>query len=158
VEHTDTNMTGNFEVAAPASSPVDLRADAAMDDIRTIRPGARSPLSAGVAAMIWGLGLSTYPAIWVRRREWRYVDAGLAGSSYLRLGPVLQYISDNIGFHHIHRLDARIPNYRLPACHRERPELTPTRTLRLRESFASRHLELWDEAASSYVGYDAAAR
>ena len=66
-------MTGNFEVVAPASSPVELRADAvdlsdaAMDDIRTIRPGARSPLTAGVAAMIWGLGLSTYPAIWLRR-------------------------------------------------------------------------------------------
>ena len=157
-------MTGNFEVVAPASFPVDLRADAvdlsdaAMVDIRTIRPGARSPLTAGVAAMIWGLGLSNYPAIWIRRPEWRYVDAGLAGSSYLRLGPVLQYISGNIGFHHIHHLDARIPNYRLTACHREHPELAPTRTLRLSESFASRPLELWDEAAGSYVGYDAAAR
>lgn len=137
-----------------------------------------------IVAAVWGLGLSTYLAVqvpaliiggsgaiwlfyvqhrfdeaaWVRRPEWRFVDAGLAGSSYLRLGPVLQYISGNIGFHHIHHLDARIPNYRLPTCHREHPELAPVRTLSLRESLASRHLKLWDEAAGSYVGYDAAAR
>ena len=77
MEHTDTNTTGNFEVVAPFGPPVDLRADAvdladaAMHDVRTVRP----------LLVIGGSG-----AIWVR------------------------------------------------------------------------HLELWDEAAGSYVGYDAAAR
>ena len=48
--------------------------------------------------------------------DWRYVDAAMRGSSHLRLGRVLQYVSGNIGFHHLHHLDARIPNYNLPRC------------------------------------------
>lgn len=92
-------------------------------------------------------------AYWSHRGEWDFVQAGLAGSSYFRLGPVLQFASGNIGFHHIHHLDARIPNYKLPQCHREQPSLAPTHVLSLRTSFTSRRLKLWDETTGSYVGY-----
>jgi omega-6 fatty acid desaturase (delta-12 desaturase) len=136
----------------------------------------------GVAAMVWWLGLGTYLAVqvptlviggsgaiwlfyvqhrfegtlWVHRADWNYVDAGLQGSSYLKLNPVLQYVSGNIGFHHIHHLDARIPNYRLPTCHRDQPAVAPVHTLTLRSSLHARRLKLWDEDAGHYVGYAAA--
>ena len=80
----------------------------------------------------------------------------MRGSSHLRLGPVLQFVSGNIGFHHLHHLDPRIPNYNLPRCSREHPELAADRVLTLRGSLAARRLKLWDEAAGQYVGYDVA--
>jgi acyl-lipid omega-6 desaturase (Delta-12 desaturase) len=95
-------------------------------------------------------------AYWARRAQWQYVDAALRGSSHLDLGPVLQYVSGNIGFHHLHHLDARIPNYNLPRCSREHPELAAEHVFTLRESFGSRHLKLWDESSGRYVGYEAA--
>jgi omega-6 fatty acid desaturase (delta-12 desaturase) len=97
-------------------------------------------------------------AYWTRRADWRYVDAGLRGSSHLDLGPVLQYVSGNIGFHHLHHLDARIPNYNLPRCSRAHPELRAQRVLTLRQSFGARHLKLWDEADGRYVSYEAVGR
>lgn len=95
-------------------------------------------------------------AYWSRRTSWEYVDAALRGSSHLDLGRVLRYASGNIGFHHLHHLDARIPNYNLPRCSREHPELEAEHVFTLRESFRARHLKLWDEAAGCYVGYEAA--
>ena len=97
-------------------------------------------------------------AYWSRRTEWQYVDAALRGSSYLRLGPVGRYVSGNIGFHHLHHLDPRIPNYHLPRCAREHPELQPHRTFGLRESWHVHRLKLWDERTGRYVGYEAATR
>ncbi|HEY3484357.1 MAG TPA: fatty acid desaturase, partial [Ilumatobacteraceae bacterium] len=97
-------------------------------------------------------------AHWRRRSEWNYVDAALRGSSHLDLCPIGRYVSGNIGFHHLHHLDPRIPNYKLPRCSRERPELRAHRALTLRESFGARRLKLWDEGADQYVGYEAAGR
>jgi omega-6 fatty acid desaturase (delta-12 desaturase) len=97
-------------------------------------------------------------AFWTRRGDWNFVDAGLRGSSHLQLGRVLQYVSGNIGFHHLHHLDARIPNYNLPRCSREHPELRAEHVLTLRTSWSAHHLKLWDEAAGRYVGYEAASR
>jgi omega-6 fatty acid desaturase (delta-12 desaturase) len=95
-------------------------------------------------------------AYWSRRSEWSFVDAGLRGSSYLRLGPVLQFVSGNIGFHHLHHLDARIPNYNLPRCAKAHPDLHPGTVLTLRSSLAALHLKLWDEEQGRYVGFRAA--
>ena len=97
-------------------------------------------------------------AYWSRHKQWSYVDAAMRGSSHLRLGRVLQYVSGNIGFHHLHHLDARIPNYNLPRCAREHPELQAEHSFTLRESLAARHLKLWDERAARYVGYEAVGR
>ena len=92
-------------------------------------------------------------AYWSRRDNWRFLDAGLRGSSYLRFGAVLRYVTGNIGFHHLHHLEARIPNYNLPRCAREHPELKAACVLTLRDVFASRELKLWDEDAGCYVGF-----
>ncbi len=93
---------------------------------------------------------------WEHRDQWRFVDAALKGSSHLRLGPVLQYASGNIGLHHLHHLDARIPNYNLARCLREHPEAHAEHEFGLRESLGARRLKLWDDDARRYVGYRAA--
>ncbi|MGF6227750.1 fatty acid desaturase [Inquilinus ginsengisoli] len=55
--------------------------------------------------------------LWQRDADWTFGAASLQGSSYLKLPRILQWFTGNIGFHHIHHLNPRIPNYRLPACH-----------------------------------------
>ena len=60
-------------------------------------------------------------AYWQSSADWSYADAALQGSSYLRLPKVLQFFTGNIGLHHVHHLNARIPNYNLQRAHDENP-------------------------------------
>jgi omega-6 fatty acid desaturase (delta-12 desaturase) len=90
---------------------------------------------------------------WRRNDQWDYVAAGLEGSSCYRLPAVLQWLTANIGMHHIHHLDRRIPNYRLQACFDENPELQRIHQLTIRESLSSVHLNLWDEDAGRMVAF-----
>ena len=68
---------------------------------------------------------------WERDTEWTFVDAALRGSSYLRLPKVLQFFTGNIGLHHVHHLNARIPNYNLQAAHDANPMFHDVPTLSL---------------------------
>jgi omega-6 fatty acid desaturase (delta-12 desaturase) len=56
--------------------------------------------------------------LWARQARWNATSAALYGSSHLRLPRLLQWFSGNIGFHHVHHLVPRVPNYRLEECHR----------------------------------------
>ena len=67
------------------------------------------------------------------------------GSSYYKLPAVLQWISGNIGLHHIHHLRPRIPNYNLELCLKETPELQLPDSLSLWRSLKSVRLKVWDE-------------
>ncbi|MEE4175192.1 MAG: fatty acid desaturase [Xanthomonadales bacterium] len=96
-------------------------------------------------------------AYWVRDEEWDFADAALRGSSFYKLPKVLQWFSGNIGFHHIHHLSPRIPNYRLEKCHASTGALQQVPVLTLRGSLRTLSLRLWDEAAEKLVGYDRAA-
>ncbi|MFO7652342.1 MAG: fatty acid desaturase [Candidatus Krumholzibacteriia bacterium] len=95
-------------------------------------------------------------AYWSRRADWDYVSAAVEGSSFYRLPRLLQWFSGNIGFHHVHHLNARVPNYRLEECHRGDPQLRSVRPVTLRASLASLSLRLWDEEAGRMVGFAAA--
>ena len=90
---------------------------------------------------------------WVRHAQWDYRTVALEGSSFYRLPAVLRWFSGNIGFHHIHHLSPRIPNYKLAACHRENALFRSATTLRLRDSLASLSLRLWDESARRLIGF-----
>ena len=90
---------------------------------------------------------------WKRHEQWDFFQAGLNGSSFYKLPVVLQWFSGNIGFHHIHHLNARIPNYLLPACYRDNPVLH-VRPLTLHSSLRSLHLRLWDESSGRMVGFE----
>jgi omega-6 fatty acid desaturase (delta-12 desaturase) len=90
---------------------------------------------------------------WERGEEWDYVTASLKGSSFYKLPKVLQWFSGNIGFHHIHHLSARIPNYNLERCHKAEPLFQTVKPVTLFASFKSFTFRLWDEQHHKLVGY-----
>src|SRR6266545_4336235 len=61
------------------------------------------------------------PTYWEHHQEWEFFNAGMDGSSFYKLPKVLQWFTGNIGFHHIHHLSPKIPNYKLEQCHKENP-------------------------------------
>ena len=90
---------------------------------------------------------------WERAANWDYATAALQGSSFYKLPRVLQWFSGNIGFHHIHHLSPRIPNYNLEKCHRAEPLFQTVKPVTLLSSFKSFTFRLWDEQRRKLVGY-----
>jgi len=90
---------------------------------------------------------------WERSGEWSYADAALRGSSYLKLPKVLQFFSGNIGLHHVHHLNARIPNYNLQAAHDENPMFHSVPTLSIWDGVRATRLKLWDEDQRALVTF-----
>lgn len=84
-------------------------------------------------------------ARWLRRDEWNFADAALQGSSFLDLPRILQWITGNIGFHHIHHLSPRVPNYLLAQCHGSSELLRPEKPLTIGRALRAGRLTLWDE-------------
>lgn len=92
-------------------------------------------------------------AYWQAGEAYDYDAAALHGSSYFRLPRVFQWFSGNIGFHHIHHLSPRIPNYFLESCHRSLPELPDITIIDLRTSLRSLSLRLWDERSQRMISF-----
>ncbi len=90
---------------------------------------------------------------WERSDKWDFVTQALEGSSYYKLPKLLQWFSGNIGFHHIHHLSARIPNYYLEKVQNCIPELQSVRAITLFESFKCLKFRLWDEERNRLVGF-----
>jgi omega-6 fatty acid desaturase (delta-12 desaturase) len=88
---------------------------------------------------------------WSRHEEWDPWQAALAGSSYYKLPKPLQWITGSIGLHHIHHVQARIPNYALQRCQDGIPALQAVPPLTIRRSLHSLRLRLWDEAHERMV-------
>jgi omega-6 fatty acid desaturase (delta-12 desaturase) len=84
-------------------------------------------------------------ALWQRQAQWNFEMAALQGSSYLRLPGLLQWFTANIGFHHVHHLNPRVPNYRLAACHAAIPILRGKSATTLWAVLRAVSLALWDE-------------
>lgn len=91
---------------------------------------------------------------WERQANWDFYKAGLLGSSYYKLPAVLNWFTGNIGFHHIHHLSPRIPNYYLPKVHKENPIFQQVLPLTLLRSLKSLNYRLWDEQRQIMVGFD----
>lgn len=137
-----------------------------------------------VAGMSWVLGLGTYLLLqlgvvavagsagvwlfyvqhqfedvyWERGEQWDYTKAALEGSSYYKLPRILQWFSGNIGFHHVHHLSPRIPNYHLEKCHEAEPLFQAVKPVTLLASLKSFSFRLWDERRRKMVGYRALRR
>jgi len=90
---------------------------------------------------------------WARKSEWDPLRAAMEGSSYYQLPNILRWFSANIGYHHIHHLNARIPNYRLPECYNEVPAVRARKPLTLRQSLTAFRLKLWDESQGKMVAF-----
>ena len=91
---------------------------------------------------------------WARHEDWNFYDSALKGSSFYKLPRVLQWFSGNIGFHHIHHLSPRIPNYSLSECQKEEPIFRSVKPVTLLSSMRSLALRLWDEEQRELVGFD----
>jgi omega-6 fatty acid desaturase (delta-12 desaturase) len=92
-------------------------------------------------------------AYWERGENWDYTAACMQGSSFYKLPRVLQWFSGNIGFHHIHHLCPRIPNYYLEECHRSDPRFAAVKPMTIWSSLRTLGLKLWDESAKKLVGW-----
>ena len=90
---------------------------------------------------------------WERSENWDYATAALQGSSFYKLPKILQWFSGTIGFHHIHHLSARIPNYNLEKCHKAEPLFQSVKPITLFSSLKSFTFRLWDEQQRRLVGY-----
>jgi omega-6 fatty acid desaturase (delta-12 desaturase) len=92
-------------------------------------------------------------AYWQSTSDWNYAEAALRGSSYLKLAKPLQFLTGNIGLHHIHHLNAGIPNYNMRRAHDENPVFHGVPTLSLRDGLRAVRLKLWDEDRGRLVTF-----
>jgi omega-6 fatty acid desaturase (delta-12 desaturase) len=92
-------------------------------------------------------------AYWQHSESWDYADAAIRGSSYLKLPRVLQFFTGNIGLHHVHHLNARIPNYNLQRAHDECDVLHSVPVLSLGDGLRAVKLKLWDEDNAKLVTF-----
>ncbi len=131
------------------------------------------------ALFIWGIGWQTFLAvqfpimylaaavgIWLfyiqhtfedsyfeNEDEWDYVKAAVEGSSYYKLPKVLEWITGNIGYHHVHHLAPKIPNYYLEEAHESTPPLQKATTITIPESFKSIRFRLYDPDNKKFVSF-----
>jgi len=109
-----------------------------------------------ILAAIVGVGLFSLQhrgeeVLWARHDVWDPITAALQGSTFLRLPRVLQWFTGNIGFHHVHHLNPRIPNYRLEECHEAIPALRDVPPMSLWQGLKALRLSLWDEGRNRMV-------
>ena len=90
---------------------------------------------------------------WEREDDWDFTSAALEGSSFYKLPKVLQWFSGNIGFHHIHHLSSRIPNYNLEVCHQSHEIFRNVEPLTFLKGFKSLNFRLWDEKKQELVSF-----
>jgi omega-6 fatty acid desaturase (delta-12 desaturase) len=95
---------------------------------------------------------------WQSNGEWSYADAALRGSSHLKLPPVLQFFTGSIGLHHVHHLNARIPNYNLQRAHESSPLFADVPTLTAWDGLRAIRLKLWDQRSGRLVTFAQARR
>lgn len=85
--------------------------------------------------------------------EWDYVKAAVDGSSYYKLPKVMEWITGSIGYHHVHHLSPRVPNYNLEKAHESTPPLQQATTITLASSLKSIRFRLYDEASRTFVSF-----
>jgi len=109
------------------------------------------PLAGGVGIWLFYVQHQFEDTYWRRSQDWSYTDAALRGSSYLRLPKVLQFFTGNIGLHHVHHLNPKIPNYNLQRAHDENPIFHDVPTVSFWDGLRATRLKLWDEDAVRLV-------
>lgn len=85
--------------------------------------------------------------------NWDYVSAALQGSSFYKLPKILHWFTGNIGFHHIHHLSPKVPNYNLQRAHKDNAFLQDVPAVGLLSSLRSLRYRLWNERSKKFVGF-----
>jgi len=91
--------------------------------------------------------------IWTRQEEWDYRKMALEGSSFVKFPRLLQWFSGNIGYHHIHHLSPKIPNYNLERCHKENPMFSEIKPVTFIPSIRTMSLRLWNEKTGRLISF-----
>ncbi|PEU74463.1 fatty acid desaturase [Bacillus cereus] len=86
-------------------------------------------------------------------KDWEYVKAAVEGSSFYKLPKILQFLTGNIGFHHVHHLSPRVPNYKLEEAHNNTLPLKNVPTITLATSLRSLRFRLWDEESNNFISF-----
>jgi omega-6 fatty acid desaturase (delta-12 desaturase) len=97
-------------------------------------------------------------AYWQSGDGWNYADAALQGSTYLKLPKVLQFFTGSIGLHHVHHLNAKIPNYHLQRAHDSHPVFSTVPTITIAEGMRAVRFKLIDERSGKLVTFAQARR
>jgi omega-6 fatty acid desaturase (delta-12 desaturase) len=90
--------------------------------------------------------------VWEREKDWDYQKIAMEGSSYIKFPRILQWFSGNIGIHHIHHLNPKIPNYNLEKCLVENP-IFQKKPMHFLDSLKTIHFRLWDEKNHQLVSF-----
>jgi acyl-lipid omega-6 desaturase (Delta-12 desaturase) len=90
---------------------------------------------------------------WERTEKWDYKSAAIYGSSFLKLPVVFQWFTGNIGFHHVHHLSSKIPNYNLASCHYSHELFRNVKPVVLLATFKALNLSLWDESKQRLISF-----
>lgn len=90
---------------------------------------------------------------WAESGSWEFRAAAIEGSSYYDLPRVVHWLTGSIGFHHIHHLASKVPNYRLRACFDDNPEFQRAKRVTFLASLKSVQLALWDEDRGQLVSF-----
>lgn len=98
------------------------------------------------------------PGYWKHDEKWDRYDAAMFGASYYKLPGILRWFTGNIGVHHLHHLQPRIPNYELYRAYTELPEAHIRQPLTLLKSFRSVRINLWSEMHERFMGFREAHR
>ncbi len=110
-------------------------------------------IATGIGAWFFFVQHNYEDAYWAQGEEWDYTTAALKGSSYYKLPRILQWFSGSIGFHHIHHLSPKIPNYLLEKCHNDNEIFQTPVTLTLITGFKQTGLSLWDEDNKKLISF-----
>lgn len=87
-------------------------------------------------------------------KNWVYEKAALESSSFMKMNPVMEWFTGNIGYHHIHHLNSKIPFYRLPEVMKHFEELQNCKVTRLtpKDMNACFKLKVWDQESNQMIG------
>jgi len=130
--------------------------------VMTLLIGLPSYLIVQLTIVFLGAGIGTWfffvqhnyeDAYWASGDDWDYTTAALQGSSYYKLPRILQWFTGSIGFHHIHHLSPKIPNYNLEKAHNENEIFQTPVTLTLRTGFETTNLSLWDDENRKMINF-----
>lgn len=110
-------------------------------------------IAGGVGILIFYVNHQFAGVYWARRGEWNPLFAAMKGSSFYKLPAVLNWFSSNIGYHHVHHLNPRIPNYHLRMCYNTEPALQVKKPITFIKSLDCFRLKLWDEDLQEMVAF-----
>lgn len=89
-----------------------------------------------------------------KEENWDFVKAAVEGSSFYKLPKWMQWLTGNIGYHHVHHLSPKVPNYYLETVHEKNEELRSVPVVTIRSSFIALKYRLWDEKNNRFISFN----